>query len=62
MLDQNLLSILACPKCKGQLEYKQKPEGLACLGCRLDFEIKGDIPILLLEEADLFIEHKEVRQ
>jgi uncharacterized protein YbaR (Trm112 family) len=54
MLDEKLLSVLACPKCKGQLEYKQKPERLVCQDCRLDFEIKEDIPILLLEGARKF--------
>jgi uncharacterized protein len=54
MLDWNSLSILVCPKCKGQLEHRHKPEELVCQACRLDFEIREDIPILLLEEARKF--------
>lgn len=52
MLDKKLLEILACPKCKGDLEYKTKPdEVLICRDCKLVYEIKDDIPIMLIDEA-----------
>lgn len=54
MLDGDSFSILVCPKCKGQLEHKHKPEGLICHKCKLDFEIREGIPILLLEETRKF--------
>ena len=54
MLDQKLLEILVCPKCKGELEYKDKENQLVCHACRLIYEVKDDIPIMLIEEARSF--------
>jgi uncharacterized protein YbaR (Trm112 family) len=51
MLDQELLDILACPKCKGDLEYRPDEDQLICKKCRLIFPIRDDIPVLLIEEA-----------
>jgi hypothetical protein len=54
MLDQELLDILACPKCKGNLEYDKANQKLICHTCRLKYDIKDDIPIMLIEEAEAF--------
>ena len=54
MLDQQLLEILACPKCKGDLEYKAEKEQLICQGCKLIYRIEDDIPIMLIDEAESF--------
>ena len=54
MLARELLNILACPKCKGDLEYKQQEEQLVCLSCRLIYRIEDDIPIMLIDEAEKF--------
>ncbi|MCK4505241.1 MAG: Trm112 family protein [Candidatus Aegiribacteria sp.] len=52
MLDKRLIEILACPKCKGELEYRTDPEEvLVCHACDLVYEVKDDIPIMLIEEA-----------
>ena len=50
-LDKALLDILACPKCKGDIILTEKGDGLACKACMLVYEIKDDIPIMLIEEA-----------
>lgn len=50
-VDKELLDILACPKCKGGLKVTEKEDGLVCEGCRLLYEIKDDIPIMLIDEA-----------
>ncbi|MGO9620257.1 MAG: Trm112 family protein [Desulfobaccales bacterium] len=50
-INQELLEILACPKCKGDLKLTEKEDGLICYKCRLLYEIKDDIPIMLIEEA-----------
>ncbi len=52
MLDEKLLEVLVCPKCKGGLEYQREEERLICWSCALRFQIKEDIPILLLDEAE----------
>ena len=54
MLDQKLLDILACPKCKKNLEYNPEEEILICNACRLIYHIKDDIPVMLIDEAEKF--------
>jgi len=54
MLDEKLLEILVCPKCKGALEYKPGENELICHECRLIYEVKDDIPIMLIDEARSF--------
>ncbi len=51
MLDKELLDILVCPQCKGELEYRPNTNELICHACRLRFEVRDDIPIMLLDEA-----------
>ncbi len=50
-IDKNLLDILACPVCKGDLLYTKKQDWLMCEKCMLLYEIKDDIPIMLSDEA-----------
>lgn len=51
MLDQRLLEILVCPKCKGELEYREAAGELVCHACRLRYEVRNGIPIMLIDEA-----------
>jgi uncharacterized protein YbaR (Trm112 family) len=53
-LDKELLEILACPKCKGELTYKEDEQVLECPACRLRYPIRDDIPIMLIDEAESF--------
>ncbi len=52
-LDKKLLNIMACPKCKGGLKYKdvKEEESLSCLKCRLKYRVEDGIPIMLIDEA-----------
>jgi uncharacterized protein YbaR (Trm112 family) len=50
-LSKELLEILACPKCKGRLRLNETEGGLICEKCRLLYEIRDDIPIMLIDEA-----------
>jgi uncharacterized protein YbaR (Trm112 family) len=50
-LNKELLKILACPKCKGDLILTQEEDGLICEQCALVYPIKEEIPIMLIEEA-----------
>ena len=50
-LSAKLLSKLVCPKCKGDLDYRQAESVLVCGKCKLKFEVKDDIPVMLLAEA-----------
>ena len=51
MIDQDLLDILACPKCKQKVVLTESQDGLVCQACKLVYEIKDDIPIMLIDEA-----------
>ena len=51
VLAPELLQILVCPKCKGDLEYRTSPESLVCHNCRLDYPVEDGIPIMLVDEA-----------
>jgi uncharacterized protein len=46
-----LLEILACPKCKGDIRLSDSQDGLICDRCRLVYEIRDGIPIMLIDEA-----------
>ncbi len=50
-VSQELLDILACPKCKGDIHLNESKNGLICDNCKLLYEIKDDIPIMLIDEA-----------
>lgn len=50
-ISQELLDILACPKCKGEIHLNEEKNGLVCDQCRLLYEIRDDIPVMLIEEA-----------
>lgn len=54
MVDETLLEILACPKCKQELEYDEDNQKLICHKCRLKYSIENDIPIMLIDEAESF--------
>ena len=51
VVSQELLEILVCPKCKGEIHLNEKKDGLVCDTCKLLYEIKDDIPIMLIDEA-----------
>ncbi|MGD8389803.1 MAG: Trm112 family protein [Desulfobacteraceae bacterium] len=50
-ISKELLDILACPKCKGEIHLNEDGTGLICEACRLVYEIRDDIPIMLIDEA-----------
>lgn len=50
-MDKKLLDILACPLCKGRLEYDKNNKELICHFDRLAFPIRDGIPVMLEDEA-----------
>jgi uncharacterized protein YbaR (Trm112 family) len=51
VIDKELLEILACPKCKGDIIVAEKEDGLICKSCKLLYPIRDDIPVMLIDEA-----------
>lgn len=50
-LDAHLLDILACPLCRGPLQYERSQQLLICRADRLAFPIREGVPVMLEEEA-----------
>ncbi len=50
-LSEELLNILACPKCKGDIHLNEKKDGLTCETCQVVYPIREGIPIMLIDEA-----------
>ena len=50
-ISNELLEILACPKCKGDVQLTPAQDGLICKACQLLYPIKDDIPVMLIDEA-----------
>ncbi|MFW6415444.1 MAG: Trm112 family protein [Thermodesulfobacteriota bacterium] len=50
-INKELLDILACPKCKGDLALTPPEDGLTCSACELVYPIREEIPVMLIEEA-----------
>ena len=51
MIDQELLAILACPACQGDVELKE--EKIVCVKCGRKYPVKDGIPVMLVDEAEL---------
>ena len=50
MIDKELLDILACPACQGDVQLKD--ERIVCVKCDRKYPIKNGIPIMLIDEAE----------
>ena len=52
-LANELLDLLRCPRCKGQLRVCEPPvTALECGTCALRFPVRDGIPIMLLDGAE----------
>ena len=51
MVKKELIEIMCCPECKGDVE--EKDGKVVCLKCGRRYPIKDDIPIMLVEESEL---------
>ena len=53
MIKQELLDILACPKCKEKVVLDETGKYLICRTCKLKYPInEQDIPIMLIDRAE----------
>ncbi len=50
-ISQELLDILACPKCKTPVTLTDDRRGLLCEKCSVVYEIREGIPVMLIDEA-----------
>jgi uncharacterized protein YbaR (Trm112 family) len=52
MIDKQLLDILACPNCRGEVEYHEAEQFIECLTCHYKYPVRDGIPVMLIEEAE----------
>ncbi|TFH23696.1 MAG: Trm112 family protein [Myxococcales bacterium] len=50
-LDEELLAVIACPKCKGPLKLTSAEDAFDCEQCKLRYPIDNDVPVLFIAEA-----------
>lgn len=50
-ISKELLDVLVCPACKGDLKPTPAVDALDCPRCRLRFPVVDDIPVMLLDQA-----------
>ncbi len=50
MIDKELLDILACPACKGDVKLENNK--IVCLKCGKKYPITDGIPVMLIDEAE----------
>ena len=51
-LSDELLEILVCPQCRGDLEYDRAAERLICARRRLRYPDVDEIPLMQIQEAE----------
>ncbi|MGI2856096.1 Trm112 family protein [Shewanella algae] len=56
--DKKLLEIVACPVCKGRLEYDKQAQQLICKADRVAYPINDGIPVLLADKAEPWQENQ----
>jgi uncharacterized protein YbaR (Trm112 family) len=57
MISKELLDILACPLCKTDVRLEN--DRIVCTQCGRRYPIKDEIPVMLIDEAELPVEHKK---
>ena len=51
-IDKELLDILVCPNCRGDIEYHEAEGFIECLKCHYRYPVRDDIPVMLIDEAE----------
>jgi uncharacterized protein len=51
-IDKDLLAILACPNCRGEVDYKEAEQVIECRACHYRYPVRDDIPVMLVDEAE----------
>jgi hypothetical protein len=50
MIDKELIDILCCPACKGDLTLIDKK--IVCKKCKKKYPVKDGLPVILIDEAE----------
>jgi uncharacterized protein YbaR (Trm112 family) len=52
LIPEDLLAIMQCPACGGDLKEREEPPALMCTGCGRAYPVEDGIPIMLVDEAE----------
>lgn len=52
-ISPDFLEILRCPACRAKVELKPDGGGLKCVSCRRVYPIRDEIPVMLIDEAQI---------
>ncbi len=52
MLSNDVLAIICCPKCRGDVKYDPQANTLTCVKCGKVYEVRDDIPIMLVKDDE----------
>ncbi len=50
-MDKKLLSVLACPICKGEVTYSAQKQEMICRADGIAFPVRDGIPVMLEQEG-----------
>ena len=50
-VDPELLEMLACPACRGEIRLLEQEKGLECGRCGRVYPVRDGLPIMLVDEA-----------
>lgn len=51
LVSPDLLEIMQCPACAGELVERLEPPALVCRSCGLQYPVRDGVPVMLVEEA-----------
>lgn len=51
MVDKELLDILVCPKCRGNIKIHNNEKYIICENCNLAYYIDENMPVMLIDKA-----------
>ena len=50
-VDKSLIDLLVCPSCRADIDYKDRRKLIICTGCGLQYPVRDNIPVMLVDEA-----------
>lgn len=51
LIDETLLALLVCPRCRGALEELESESVLRCGACRVRYSVHDGVPNMIINEA-----------
>ena len=51
-IDKDLLEILVCPNCRGEVDYLEAESVIVCTKCGYRYPVRDGIPVMLIDEAE----------